>query len=285
MKKIKIYIWMLLACVLTACSGNDDVDYVAPWTEEYELPQGKSDADDRIVDYYNRYGSYILYEYSLIDFRYEVDEYSFYNFKLPDPAYVGNMLDLLEDIWFDFYPDEFHKKYMPLKIMLTENMTYENSARYYFTLTGESAVGIGWCSDTLREITPTTKLEFKNELQGALWEIWTGKLEFPEEFFAVSDYSIAADDDPASENYARKRGFVAEEWDYEWSMVTDWETGMLDEQKDLKSFLTAMITRTSAEWKADLQYPLVREKYDILRNWIQKTYGFDLQKIGDTTYE
>ena len=98
MKKIKIYIWMLLACVLTACSGNDDVDYVAPWTEEYELPQGKSDADDRIVDYYNRYGSYILYEYSLIDFRYEVDEYSFYNFKLPDPAYVGNMLDLLDAV-------------------------------------------------------------------------------------------------------------------------------------------------------------------------------------------
>lgn len=284
MKKIMNYLMVLFVCGFIACSGNDKIEYIEPWTEEYVLPQGKSDADDRIMNYYDQYGTYILYEYSDLEFRYEFPNL-IYDYELPDLAYVGDMLDLLEDIWFDFYPVDFHKKYMPLKIMLAKQFVYQNTfgvTTLYFTASGTSSIGIGFCSDTLRKITPETKLGFKNDLQGSLWTTWLNKVEFPDEFFTISDYSYNADMDPMSDNYARKRGFVTY---YFSGMALEWSTsGTLDSQIDLLSFLTGMLIRTSEDWKTDLEYPLVKKKYDILRSWFQEKYGFDMQNIGDATF-
>lgn len=110
MKKISTYLVTLIILWCIGCSENDGVGKIAPLIPEYELPQGKSPADDRIVEYYNQYGSYILYDYTKLDFQYDLFSSSgSYTYALPDPQYVGDMLDLLEDIWFDFYPVAFHK--------------------------------------------------------------------------------------------------------------------------------------------------------------------------------
>lgn len=42
-----------------------------------------------------------------------------------------------------------------------------------------------------------------------------------------------------------------------------------------------MRNRTSEEWAEDLTYPLVKKKYDILRNYFLEKFNFDIQKIGD----
>ena len=55
MKKIGIYLCALWACGLMACSDDNEIGYVEPWEDEYVLPQGKSDADDRIVAFYEQY--------------------------------------------------------------------------------------------------------------------------------------------------------------------------------------------------------------------------------------
>ena len=47
------------------------------------------------------------------------------------------------------------------------------------------------------------------------------------------------------------------------------------------SFITWLLTRSSEEWKEDLTWPLVKKKYDILRNWTQEEFGFDIQSIGN----
>ena len=287
MEKMIISVGIVFVLGLTACSGNDDVDFTNPWLEEYELPQGKSDADDRIVWYHEKFGTYILYEYTNEDFNYELGGMTI-DYELPTPVYVGDMLDLLEDIWFDFYPAEFHKKFMPLKIMLADHITTidQFTGMHYptFMLTGSACVGFGFCSDTLQKITSATKLELKNIIHQSLWGIWVERIEIPEDFFAVSDYSHEAVADPSLDDYTRNRGFIAYNG-YDWSLNGDWQTGILDEQTDLTSFLVGMILKTSADWEEDLKWPLVKQKYDILRNWIQETYGFDLQKVGDATYD
>ena len=288
MKKIRNIVGIVaLALSIVACSGNKDVDDVKPWTEEYELPQGKSDVDDRIVEYYNRFGTYILYEYTSLDFRYEFE--NSYVYELPDPAHVGGTLDMLEDIWFDFYPDSFHKKYMPLKIMLADHITPAGypDILYSSILRTSNSVGIGFCSEALQEIDGATKLEYKNTLQQQLWSVWVNFQDVPGDFFDVSDYSRVADADASSDNYARERGFIAR---YSSGTPSEWSTtlsasGELDKQVDLSTFIEGMIARTSADWAADLEYPLVKQKYDILRAWIQEKYGVDLQTVGDATYE
>ena len=286
MRKVVVYLGILLGCFFSACSGNDDVKTIEQWEDEYVLPQGKSDADDRIVEYYNRYGTYILYEYTDLDFRYELG--NTYVHELPDPTYVGDMLDFLEDIWFDFYPADFHKKFMPLKIMLADYIASEDiwtgTMIPTFYATGSACIGFGFCSDTLQKISPATKLEFTRNLHEMFWFKWGEMIEIPEEFFEVSDYSHAAVTDPASDDYTRKRGFVTYSGS-EWSLSVNYLTQMLDEQTDFWSYLIGFVTRSSADWEEDLQWPLVKQKYDILRNHLQGTYGFDIQKVGDATYE
>lgn len=209
-----IYVNILMCCVLyciISCSGNDDIGAIDQLTPDYELPQGKSDADNRIVEYYNQYGSFILYEYTQLDFIY--GGASAFEYELPDPQYVGDMLDLLEDIWFDFYPAEFHQKYMPYRIFLAKYIQQVMGSSVYplFTVAGTNCQYVGYCSDTLQKITPATKLSFKNDIQAKLWNQWILDMELPEDFFNVSDYTTAVDAyTPESPNYARTRGFVAD---------------------------------------------------------------------------
>ena len=101
-------------------------------TPDYILPQGKSPADNRIVELYNQYGTYILYEYTERDFNWSQMEGSSsdYTYTKADPLYAGEMLDLLNEVWFSLYPVDFHRKYMPYKIFLATALRYGSSAQF-----------------------------------------------------------------------------------------------------------------------------------------------------------
>ncbi|MDY4044187.1 MAG: hypothetical protein SOY65_10360 [Marinifilaceae bacterium] len=283
----------LLMLLLLACSEDKELGNIPDLELDYVLPQGGSPADDRIVEYYNKYGSYILYKFTERDFEWTQIANSTlsgtYIYSAADPNYVGNMLDLLEEIWFGFYPDDFLRKTIPYKVFLTATLDWMAFgfpiSRY--SRSGENQIAIGYCSDTLTKFSSTTKLEFKIWLQRELWLGWlnTGLIQIPDAFYLVSDYGSAASvDDPSSPNYARARGFVADGYGYEWCTFTDWTTGKLRMTDDSAAFIGGMVTRTSEEWAADLEFPLVKEKYDILRNYIQDAYGFDIQSIGNALY-
>ena len=292
MKKIGIYLCALWACGLMACSDDNEIGYVEPWEDEYVLPQGKSDADDRIVAFYEQYNRYILYDYTYLDIRYELNDFvNIFDFELPDPQYVGDMLDFLDEIWFDFYSDEFKQKYLPLKIMLAKSFpdAYYGYEYEYRCFVGSSCVGIGYCRNELREFTGEEKLTFMQDLQANLWANYMDILDIPEEFFEISSYTSAADTDPESANYSRARGFVEQYYfgsdPSKWYTFSDYYTGEIEKESDLKSYIIGMVLRSSEDWAEDLKWPLVKKKYDLLRNWLQETYGFDLQKIGDKTFE
>lgn len=293
--KMKNMVWAVVAAcgMFVACAGNDDdLGPILPMSQEYELPQGKSPADDRIVAFYENYGSYILYEYGYLDFMRDLPATT-YVYELPDPQYVGEMLDFLQDVWFGFYSDEFNKEFIPYKLFLTQRLVNGVNGADMPILTSKNAIRLNYCSDTLSTFSPADKLSIKNTLQILLWgNLWSDEVDVPDDFFAVSDYSIMA----TSETEARMKGFIADRGN-EWSVDygggwDDWSffaaasrSGALDSMTDLKTYLYAFVSRTSAEWEADLRYPLVKQKYDILRNFFLDEYSFDIQKVGDATFE
>lgn len=286
MKRMNIYIILFLSMWLMACSEENGVGNVEPMAPDYVLPQGKSPADDCIVELYNQYGTYVLYEYTKRDFNWSQMEgtSSDYTYTEADPLYAGNMLDLLDAVWFSFYPVDFHKKYMPYKIFLAKTLHYGTLSQFKDVRVMTGQVAISYCSDTLMKMPTGTKLNLKNNLQQGLWEKWIDKINFPDEFFALSDYSKAANTTQSSPDYARNRGFVANNGN-EWSTRVNWPSRTLEPTDDLKAFLNGMVSRTSEQWESDLEYPLVKKKYDILRNYLLKTYRFDIQVIGNTIYE
>lgn len=293
MKKISIYLITLFALWFVACSEDKKIGEIDSLTPDYDMQEGESEVDDRILEMYKQYGTYILYDYARLDFYYGLS--TDYIYKCPKQEYVEDMLDLVQKIWLDFFPTEFHQKYLPYKLFFSEKLEVENwdgTMLEYYVCEGDKSFALGYCSDVLREMTPADKLKYKNMLHYQLWKSWyKNRLEFPEKFFELSDYTKAAvSNDVDSPDYTRTRGFVAKrllEYDIEteWCLYTNWQTGLLDKNDDLNSFLIMLVTRTKADWEADLQYELVKKKYDILRDWFQEKYNFDITKIGDATYE
>ena len=306
--KIKNICACLSVCGLLwgACSQDKEIGQIEPLSMDYELPQGKSSADNRILTFYEQYGSYILYDYTDNDFYYDNGIYTSYKYELPESECVNEMLNLLDTIWFNFYPDEFLAKTTPYQIFLAgdlqnerteisinpETETLIHDTVYYpqlFVIGNNSLVFSNCRADSLNLVTSDILLAWKNQLQSKLWtSYWLtyNYIDFPDEFFEVSDYVGAANTDPSSPDFAWARGFVEGfERSYEWYTLTDWSTDALSETSDLSTFLEEMVTCSSEEWAEKLTYPLVREKYDILRSYFIENYNVDLQKIGDMNYK
>lgn len=43
-----------------------------------------------------------------------------------DPQCVENMVDLLDEIWFDLYPEKFHQQTLPYHVFLASDLFYED---------------------------------------------------------------------------------------------------------------------------------------------------------------
>ncbi len=276
MKKITIYLTALCLLCCMACSEDKEIGEVAPLTMAYELPQGKSTADDRIVELYNQYGMFIVYEYKNRDFIYD-NALGYYEYELPDPKYVQDMMDLLEDIWFGFYSEKFHQKTLPYQIFLAKELTNTMYDQGEFVVLGNFSLAFERCSDEIRNMTPEAKLALKNELQFTLWwRKWiAGKaIEIPKEFYEVSNYDIiTTNSDESATNYYKAEGFIG------------YIDGMTFKNEDIEVFIKGMLTWTSERWAEELKWPLVKKKYDILRDYFMENYDVDLKKIGDAVYE
>ena len=286
---MKISVLLVSLLFLFSCAEDKEIVNVAEYLADYELSQGKSEADDRIVELYDLYKSYFLYDFTQEDFEWTLvsngtlsDKYSY---VVADPKYAGDLLDVLDLIWFRFYPKEFHERYMPYKVLLVSELFNDDKMCYTRVVTNQIAVS--YCSSAIQGMSQRQKIEYKNSLQIALWEDWLnrGVIDVSNEFYELSDYSSTASSSVSSANYARTRGFVECIDGTEWYSRLNYQTKMIDKEQDVNSFLTRMVSMTSEEWAPDLAYPLVKQKYDVLRNYFMENYKVDLKEIGDAICE
>ena len=115
MKKILLAI----ACLWAACiSCSEDTKIGAPdeILPDYVLPQGDAskEANDRIQQIFDTYTSYVLYNYTEKDAFWTQTAagggVQIYRAIMGESRYVDAMLDYIQDIWLQFFPEEFLKK-------------------------------------------------------------------------------------------------------------------------------------------------------------------------------
>ena len=201
------------------------------------------------------------------------------------------MLDLLQLTWFDFYDQEFLAHAMPIRIFLTETVQlqvrkfdwgiwdYILSWKDVYARYLDNQIAISNVNKSVADMSAEEKRVYKSNLQSVFLEslVASATIVAPDEFIAISDYSNNVDDTEE----ARNAGFVLNPtMDYEWSI-----DGNMTESNDLNAYLASLVFRTAKEWEDDLQYPLVKQKYDILVSWLKTEYGIDIVKIGNTIYE
>ncbi len=286
---IAMLIWGIFLC---SCSKDVALGPDVEFGRDYVLPQGgDAESDERIVDLYKKYGSYFLYDFTVADLNWnQVANSTLYKLALGEPKYAIDMLDLLDEVWLKFYPEEFLKKNLPYRVFMADTvysvLSWTNRPEICVK-TGDNSLAFGYMNEDLKNKTAAEKLELKNTVQSLFFDLLQVRkaISIPEEFYKISDYSIKASADPNDPDYARKRGFVANPlYGNEWCTYVNWQTKTLLQSDDLNYFLSSILRRTSGQWASDLTYPLVKQKYDILVAHFKKEYNLDLTKIGNATY-
>ena len=164
---IGIFIGSVLFC---SCAKDSALGPDVSLERDYVLPQGKSpQADGRIVDLYEKYGSYFLYDFTLLDLNWnQVANSTSYKLALGDPAYAGDMLDLLDEVWLQFYPEEFLKKNLPYRIFMADTiyqvLSYMDRPMECVK-TGDNSLAFGYMNADTKKKTATEKLALKNTVQ------------------------------------------------------------------------------------------------------------------------
>ncbi|WP_455508762.1 hypothetical protein [Butyricimonas paravirosa] len=300
MRKIFVFVFIALG-VWTSCSDDKDLGPDIPFVGSYQLPQGKSPADDRIVELFHQYGSYFLYEYTQKDFNWtqvSVGGSSTANYSietvLGNPVYAGEWLDVLERIWLKFYPQEFLSKNLPYRILMADTIkqvwTYVRPTTYFQVYLTTNTLAIAGLNEDIVSMPGSVEKSFKNVLQQKFLEhlINSGVLVAPDEFYNVSDYSTTA---TAGED-ARTRGFLPsidseEKYGIKsevWVTYIPYGSVELPRTEDFRHYLMNMISHAESEtssWATYLTYPLVKKKHDILKKYFFEKYGIEFQKIGD----
>lgn len=298
-------ILMLMVVALgmwTSCAEDKDLGPDVPFGADYTIPQGKSPADDRVVELFEKYGTYFLYDYTEADFYYTIVASSananITTYRiLGDPQYMGDMLDLLNDVWLKFYPKEFLAENLPYRVLVADTIkevySYVRPDNILRTRLTANTMAVAGMNKNTKSMPADEKRKLKNELQKNFFTdlVNNGKLELPKEFYEVSDYSKAANTTPESADYARTRGFVPS-IDYEdlygtvseWCTYVDYKTKRLSETTDIMHFLKNMLCHAEDDpnsWGTYLTYPLVQKKHKILRDHFIAKYGVDIQAIGN----
>ncbi|MEZ2442611.1 hypothetical protein AB6805_12895 [Chitinophaga sp. RCC_12] len=303
----------LIGCIssilLFSCAKDTEIGAPTPIGPDYVLPQGNApkEANDKIQQLYNNYGSYFLYVFTQKDFEWmqaaggsasKID-----TAVLGNPAYTGDMLNFLNDVWLKFLPDDFKKNQgIPYRVLMADTIKqyrtgYPPGREYlYFDykIVGKSITFAGM-NASLRTMTPAQKVDKKNVLTSAIWNYYISNniLDIPAAFYTVSNYAAEAAPTaplsiPAYLEAFRSRGFLPTSYDALSGRIGEWYYGTYSwgtaKSNDMTSFIMHITTRTDAQMQPYLQYPLIKQKFDILVDYYKTKYHIDVRAIANATY-
>lgn len=329
MKNINKYLIALLfvsVLVYSSCSKEEDL---IPSNGEYgyEMPQGNSDYDDRIMQYYKDLdGVCFLYNYvdndSYLTTRYyfkavwssvakswngiEIKPNRYYIYEHADKNYIIKLLDLLDEIWFNFYEKDKLKEYMPLKILLASTLSTPTVTTSQVLADVKCLsildkvyrqLSIGWCDSRLDNITPAEKRAFMidvNTLYLRTYMNTLGYIEMPFDFTSVSPYSASGSKESKTffpQGFINKfnsnmNNPLGDWWDFFTAIITtplaELETYASRETDTTYKGILCKDTK-GADGKSQLPkdpYGNTRKKYNAIVAYYKSTFGVDLVKLS-----
>lgn len=278
---------VVLPAMLTACYKEDPIH-----SERGEIPYKIEDSDNPAIHYIYEYnqktGVYILTDYSDVDFKWNVGSVSNNDLVRIKDGVLDDAIEYLKAVLTEVYPEEFAKKYFPLKILLADSVSVSvGGTDDDLVGSGRNYIAIG----KLRkgEITKdeVQLSEDRGLISGYLWGkiIYSNNLmTIPEGFFSPSEqyYGVSFEMDEYKEfredpNYPRKIGF----WRYH--PKSKWYPHYNPtREEDISDFVQMIVTHSAAQMQELMAgFENLRIKYDILIKTVKENSGVDLQAIGN----
>lgn len=267
---------MLVLFTLAACKKKEGEIISDTLEPEYMLPQGNHPYDARIVNFYNTYGCYILYKFSAKDFAWNINSNLGFVADQGDEAYIEPALEALDKYLLELYPDDFLKKALPYKIILSSLIRELSVAGQPMptpvnSVSSVSQFTFGHASSRLATLTPAQLKVMKAELHTEFWRQATayGKIPLPPLFVNATDYTTVI-------FQARKNAGV---FQLKPNVKATAHT-------DFVLFINAIATSTRQQLEQSLFLPAndpngkYKLKYNFIINYYKENYNVDLETLA-----
>ena len=283
-------ICLLLAVGLSGCYKEDvitselGVDNLKPIDSSDPL-------DHYIYEFFNQYGSYVLYEYDTLNYKWDFNTLKHVSFvQQKDKAVLLKGIQHMEDAFVKLYSEDFRKKYLPVKILLADsiNDTESNGQLNKFSESATAYLAIGRLHVGIEDISTE---EFNQSKAAINYDFWmgylmaNGKLSIPASFYKPSEGLYHVDLKALSENAGnpsidpKKYGFWADQNGKPNGTYFHFWTP--NEDQDVEQFFEKILSHTQEEMIQMMEgYPKLQDKYNILVSQIQNQFQFDIQSIG-----
>ena len=199
MKNIIRFITLLSVCgtVLWRCNPQESEITPLGIEEKYSLSQGNHEFDNKLVEFYDSTGVYILYQYDSLDAIWNITGlYPNTNYPLrivlPDEEYLSLGIQMIFENWLDLYPMSTLKSTLPKKILLADSIFRKSSSTGEASLADYTYTFDNICVGNINEsLNDVDEKEYKAMLNLAYitYCIDYGKIEVPKAFYEMVDYS------------------------------------------------------------------------------------------------
>lgn len=308
---MKIYFNLMILLTVTAivssCTKKEEALTPSNIDVTYKVPQGSSAYDQTIVNYYNDYGTYLLYKFTERDAYWTptgwkrpilndaAGNWSGIDVAAADPSAVAAQLDLINKSFFSLYPKPFLKQFLPVKLLLCSkvdsiyttgvfNPTYTTTknVKKIAAFSSYDNIYINYGDATVNQMTAAEKLAFLARLNQVFFQNISerGLIKPTNEFIISADYTTSN----ATQAVAYGKGIVGT---YISSNATsDWNAYILAMVTLSEADLNRSVANTNASLVGILNATkdtngIIKKRYNLVRNYFINTFQLDLQAIGN----
>jgi len=298
--------------IFNSCKKEEHALTPSDIVDGYVLPQGSNAFDNTIVDYYNKYNTYLLYKFDRKDIYWTPTAYTIptasatgywtsgHEVAMAEEAYIPKQLALIKSSLFDLYPEKFLKKFLPVKILLCSKVD-SISAVFDFTTfkyaKGVKSIGaysyynticINYGNIDITTMTDADKTAFLKKVNTMFIEnILARGLTMP-----TNDFINSADYNTAMTTWSQALGKGIITYYSGVTALADWG-----------AYIRAMMTLSEKQLNMAVDIPSasvyatppslgilnakkdtngqIKKRYAIVRNYFISEYGVDLQTIGN----
>lgn len=288
--KTKVYVILLVGimCLMSCC---DDENLSLDFKNKFLVEKGEDGSFQRqVYEHYMKYKVIVLTQATVVDYKYNFDNVN----KIAITNSDGNKedlqyaLDLFNEMFTNSYPVDFIKEYTPINVILCNKIrTVEGKEQDLDYYVGNNFIALAGVNDKLKTLSGEEKQSLKNSIHADLWSkylfAYCEKFKLESDFYNISrDFygkEASLEEAPLKEEDALKAGFVdSHNFDFGGGDIVVYR--FLDEREDVFAFIKFIFSNKEADLQEKFQkYPLVKEKYFILKDIIENRFKIKVNDI------
>lgn len=290
-------ILIFLVILITGCYKTDDInsELGEPILEPKDNPSDP--VDHYIFEFYTRYGSFIQYDYDTTDYQWNINTRSINTHHLQDDKIILNEgLKYLNKALFSQYDENFKQKYFPTKIFLADSIkTYIEGVKIADNISnyGYSNLSVGRIRAGLNELDSDSLSIIKGKINA---DFWAGYLfinerfnlpynyyKISEEYYEANLLNLEENEDKNGPDVDTKQyGFWENNNSPRENERPDKNWFAPDQQIDIWQFINMITSHTKEEMDNLMSgYNMMKDKYNIIIDYVKENYNVDLQEIGN----